>query len=388
VKGWTLTPTILQATLYARSRGHVLLWHANDLFRQATCANASMSLRNEVGDEPLSTLPTATGAITRLAYECAQRAGIEPLPILRKAGLTFQEIQDRDARFAVSRQIEFLKLTADALGDRYLGFHLAQSPDLRGLGLLFYIAASSDTLGQALERAARYTSIVNEGVSLSCRKGHDVRVVFEYVGVARYLDRHQIEFLMTALIRLCRQLTGLRLTPSRVRIAHRRFGQQDSQLASYFGGNITFGAKVDEVTFAMAKDLPVTSADPYLNALLIANCEKALAHRRLHPGAYRVAVANAIAPLLPHGNVLAPQVAIRLGLSQRTLARRLAMEGVTFSEVLKSLRGDLARQYLSDRRLSVSRIAWLLGYQEVSAFTHAFKRWSGKTPREARTKTN
>jgi AraC-like DNA-binding protein len=61
---------------------------------------------------------------------------------------------------------------------------------------------------------------------------------------------------------------------------------------------------------------------------------------------------------------------------------------VTFSQVLNGLRSDLARQYLSDQHLSVSRIAWLLGYQEVSAFTHAFKRWSGKTPREARAKTN
>jgi AraC-like DNA-binding protein len=347
-----------------------------------------MNPQNEAGRERLSTLPTATGAITRLAYECAQQAGIEMLPILRKAGLTVAEIQDRDARLAVSRQIEFLMLTANALGDRYLGFHLAQSPDLRGLGLLFYIAASSDTLGEALERAARYSSIVNEGVSLHCRKGPDISIVFEYVGVARYLDRHQIEFLMTALVRLCRQLTGLRLMPSRVRVAHRRIGQEDSKLAPYFGGNIVFGAKIDEVNFARAKDLPVTSADPYLNALLVANCERALSHRRLHPRSYRLAVANAIAPLLPHGEVSASYIAARLGLSQRTLARRLAKESTTFSQVLQKLRDDLARQYLSDSRLSISRVAWLLGYQEVSAFTHAFKRWSGKTPREARATTN
>jgi AraC-like DNA-binding protein len=343
-----------------------------------------MKPRNETDQVRLSALPTAAGAITRLAYARAQQAGIDLLPLLSKAGLTFREIQDRDARLVVSRQIEFLRLTADALGDRYLGFHLAQSPDLRELGLLFYIAASSDTLGEALERAAHYSSIVNEGVSLRCRKGRDLRVVFEYVGVARYRDRHQIEFVMTALIRLCRQLTGVRLLPSRVRITHRHIGHADSQLAPYFGDNITFGAKIDELTFARAEELPVTSADPYLNALLVANCEQALAHRRLHPRAYRVAVANAIASLLPHGNVRALQVAARLGLSQRTLARRLAMEGVTFSQVLMSLRGDLAKQYLSDQDLSVSRIAWLLGYQEVSAFTHAFKRWSGKTPRQAR----
>jgi AraC-like DNA-binding protein len=347
-----------------------------------------MRLRNGAGRERLSALPTASGEITRLAYECAQRAGIEILPILRKAGLTVREVEDRDTRLRVSRQIEFLRLTADALGDRFLGFHLAQSPDLRSLGLLFYIAASSDTLGESLQRAARYSSIVNEGVSLHCRKGRDIRLVFEYVGVARYLDRHQIEFLMTALIRLCRQLTGLRLMPSRVRIAHPRFGQQDSQLASYFGRNIVFGAKTDELTIAGAEDLPVTSADPYLNALLVANCEQALAHRHLHPRSYRLAVANAIAPLLPHGEVRALHVAVRLGLSQRTLARRLATEGATFSQVLQNLRSDLARRYLSDPRLSVSRVAWLLGYQEVSAFTHAFRRWSGKAPREARAKAN
>ena len=130
--------------------------------------------------------------------------------------------------------------------------------------------------------------------------------------------------------------------------------------------------------------MTVTGADPYLNELLVANCEQALAHRRTNRGAFRAAVENAIVPLLPHGKVRAPQIAARLGLSQRTSARRLALEGVTFSEVLESLRGDLARQYLSDPHLSISRIAWLLGYREVSAFTHAFKRWSGKTPREAR----
>ncbi len=119
------------------------------------------------------------------------------------------------------------------------------------------------------------------------------------------------------------------------------------------------------------------------NELLVANCEQALSHRRMNKGTFRVAVENAIVPLLPHGKVRASGIATRLGLSQRTSARRLALEGVTFSEVLERLRGDLARRYLSDPDISISRIAWLLGYQEVSAFTHAFKRWTGKTPRDA-----
>jgi AraC-like DNA-binding protein len=338
-----------------------------------------------VDTKRLGALPTATGGIARLAYARARHAGIELKPLLQKAGLTYRQINNRGARLAVQQQIEFLNVAAKAIGDEFLGFHLAQVPDLRELGLLFYVAASSETLGDALQRAARYSSLANEGVSIECLEGRDIRMVFKYVGVARHLDRHQIEFLMAALVRLCRKLTNLQVSPSRVRITHRRPNNGGSELAAYYGPNIAFGAKADEVTFIESvKGTRVIGADPYLNELLVANCEQALAHRRTGGGAFRTAVENAIVPLLPHGEVRAAQIAVKMGLSRRTAARRLALEGLTFSAVLAGLRRDLARQYLSHPDLSISRIAWLLGYQEVSAFTHAFKRWSGKTPREAR----
>jgi AraC-like DNA-binding protein len=95
-------------------------------------------------------------------------------------------------------------------------------------------------------------------------------------------------------------------------------------------------------------------------------------------------VENAVVPLLPHGRARAGEIARRLRFSQRTFARRLALEGLTFSEVVESLRRELAEQYLADSGLSISKIAWLLGYRENSAFAHAFKRWTGKTPRQAR----
>jgi AraC-like DNA-binding protein len=339
---------------------------------------------SDVDSKRLGALPTATGAIARLAYACARRADIPLKPLLKQVGLTHQQINDRGARLSVQQQIEFLNVTAQAVGDEFLGFHLAQLPDLRELGMLYYVAASSETLGDALRRAARYSSIANEAVSIKCIDESDIRLVFTYVGVARHLDRHQIEFLMTALIRLCRQLTNLQVMPSRVRIAHRRVNK-GSELAAYFGANFGFGAKVDELTFIEGtKGARVISADAYLNELLVANCEQALSHRRRGRGVFRAAVENAIVPLLPHGKVRAAQIAAKMGLSQRTAARRLAFEGVTFSAVLQGLRRDLANQYLSHADLSISRIAWLLGYQEVSAFTHAFKRWSGIAPRDAR----
>ncbi len=376
------------APLYAQVRIRVLLFRDKLLSQQANSRSSSTKIVSDVAARRLGTLPTATGAIARLAYACARRAGIDLKPLLQKAGLTYQQINDRRTRLGVQQQIEFLNLAAKGLADEFLGFHLAQEPDLRELGLLFYVVASSETLGDALRRAARYSSIANEGVSIKCIEGREIRLVFNYVGVARHFDRHQIEFLMTALIRLCRQLTNEQIMPSRVRFIHRRPNKGGSELAAYYGANFGFGAKADELSFSGGiMGTRVISADPYLNELLVANCEQALSHRRARRGAFRAAVENAIVPLLPHGKVGAAQIAAKIGLSQRTAARRLALEGVTFSAVLEGLRRDLARQYLSHSDLSISRIAWLLGYQEVSAFTHAFKRWSGKTPRQARAKS-
>jgi len=264
------------------------------------------------------------------------------------------------------------------------GFHLAQSPDLREFAFLYCVSASSETLGHALQKLTRYSAIANEGVSLTFLDGRIVGVAFHYTGVSRHLDRHQIEFFMVFLVRLCRQLTGLRLVPVRLRLAHRRGGQY-LELSKFFGGNVEFGAAVDEVSFAPAiKNMPVVSADNHLNKLLITYCEDALARRATPRDSLRASVENAIVPLLPHGEARLATVASRLGLSQRTLARRLAAESAIFSDVLQNLKVDLAWRYLADNDLSISQVAWLLGYQEVRSLTHAFKRLTGKTPRQAR----
>ncbi len=332
----------------------------------------------------LGSLPTATGQIARYAYGRARKAKIELPPLLREAGLTHQHIEDRDVRITVRAQIEFLQAVADALEDPLLGFHIAQSVDLRELGLLYYVAASSETLDEVLQRVARYSSTANEGLALTYHVGSDIRVELRYLGVARHSDRQQIECFMTLLLRLCRQLTGLHVVPNRVRLVHHGGGEH-TEFVEYFGSAVDFSASVDELVLERtAREMGVLSTDPYLNKLLLASCEEALARRPTSKGSFRSLVENAIVPLLPHGQAHARVVAARLGLSQRTATRRLASEGLTFSEVLRALRSDLARQYLADRDLSISRIAWLLGYQEVSAFTHAFKRWTGETPREAR----
>jgi AraC-like DNA-binding protein len=329
-------------------------------------------------------LPSAAGGLTRLAYARVKAAGLDPQPPLKKAGLTLAQIEDPGIRIRVRDQIAFLNLVSDALHDELLGFHLAAPSELREIGLLYYVSASSDVLGEALRRAARYSTIVNEGVCLTYNDNGDIAITFDYIGVSRHLDRHQIEFFVTTTVRICRELTGHRLAPTRVRLIHHRNGAQ-YELAEFFGVDVEFGAPVDEVAFAATvKSMPVVSADPYLNKLLIAYCEEALSRRPASPGSFRSVVENEVVTLLPHGKARAGEIARRLGVSQRTFARRLSLEGASFSDVLESLRSHLAERYLADDSLSISQIAWLLGYQEVSAFTHAFKRWTGRPPRQAR----
>ena len=328
-------------------------------------------------------LPSTAGGMTRLAYARAKAAGIALDPLLKQAGLAHHQIKDPRSAIKVRDQVNFLNIAAVALEDDLLGFHLGQTADLRELGLLYYVLASSETLIDALQRAVRYSSIVNEGVSLKCMGDKFVRISFHCVGIGRHLDAHQIECTMTLVVRICRQLTGLRLLPDRVRLMHHR--PRNKEFARFFGDDIEFGATADDLTFSNnIRQSPVVSADPHLNELLISYCEEAISYRPKTRASFRSRVENVIATLLPHGKAHASEIAHELGVSQRTFARRLSEEGLTFSELLDSLRSDLANRHLADRDLAISQIAWLLGYSDVGAFSHAFKRWTGKTPGQAR----
>jgi AraC-like DNA-binding protein len=333
----------------------------------------------------LAQFPTASGALTRLAYRHALQGKLVVGPLLRKAGLTLLQIDNASVRLSVNSQIKFLSLVAEGLGDELFGFHLAHDFDLREIGTLYYIMASSETLGEALQRAARYSRITNEAVHLRYQKNRDIVVSFEYIDVARHQDRHQIEFFMIALVRLVRHLSGHTLLPIRVNFTHHRNGFHTA-FKSFFGCDVVFGSGRDEIAFPSAvQPTPLASADPFLHAMLIAQCEQ-MHVDRMRPAALRASVENAIAPLLPHGKAQVSEIARKLGMSQRTLARYLAAEGLSFAVILDEMKFELATHYLMKADLPITTIAWLLGYREVSAFTHAFKRWTGKTPKQARTR--
>jgi len=117
--------------------------------------------------------------------------------------------------------------------------------------------------------------------------------------------------------------------------------------------------------------------------ILTAHADDLLAERHSVTGLQSM-VANQLVSLLPSGESRAAVVSQQLGMSQRSLTRHLAEEGTTFAEILEQLRRRLASHYLADDRMSVQQTAWLLGYSEVGAFNHAYKRWTGTAPRRTR----
>jgi AraC-like DNA-binding protein len=336
-------------------------------------------------EQDFASIPTAQGGLSRIAIARLKRADVPVAPLLRRVGLTPESIADPEERLSVRSQIALLDEAAKALKDDCLGFTLARDFDLREIGLLYYVMASSQTLGEALKRLARYSKVTNDSLVFGYREGNRLIVNLSYSGISRHSDRHQIEFCLFAAIRICRVLTGKNLVPKHFSIAHHRSGGT-SEMARFVGTKVQFGADTDEFSLNVdARELPLIHSDNYLNDLLLKYCESGLAHRRGDLSQLRTKVENAISSLLPHGRVLVEDVARSLGMSERTLGRKLADEGLNFTEILQQLRRDLAVRYLDDRKLHVSKIAWLLGFHEMSAFTHAFKRWTGKTPSEMRT---
>jgi AraC-like DNA-binding protein len=333
---------------------------------------------------PLHSIPSTTGGVARLACAKLLAAGLPLAPLLSKAGLKAEQIDDPAARIEVKAQAQLFEIAAEQLKDDHFGFRMAQDFEPRGIGLLYFILSSSNTLADALSDAQRYTRIVNDGIQLRIDLERGTAIALDCVGVVPGSSLHQMEFWLFSVIRVCRQLTDSRLAPRQLKVRHSR-DVSPPEFRAFLGCDVEFGSDANEIIFPRSvSSLPIAGADCYLHELLVRYAEDTLADQAPAKASVRSRVEKAIAPLLPHGKASVAAIARELGMSRRTLARVLATEGLTFSALLDQYRVNLAKAYLTHGDLAISQIAWLLGYREVSAFTHAFKRWTGITPRQLR----
>ena len=160
--------------------------------------------------------------------------------------------------------------------------------------------------------------------------------------------------------------------------------QERSAYESFSGASIELGATNAQLVFDTAfLATPVKTADDELSEYFQGLLRKALPKDSREPTIIE-AVNQRIRDSLIHGTPSAASIAKSLGLGHRTLQRRLSRDGETFSQLLEATRRRLAERYLADPKLSLSEVAYLLGYSEQASFYRSFRRWHGTTPAEYR----
>jgi len=321
------------------------------------------------------------GVAARQTLSYLDRRGINARPALLGAGLSRRQLSRDEIGLPVASQYRFLELAAAEANDQLLGLHVAAEMDMRAIGILFYLTGSAPTVAEALVNLARYSRTTNEAlvVEISRRKD-EVILAIRHLQEFDELHRQFFELLALWFIRTLHKETNRDFTLLRVTFTHARNADL-REVHRLLRCPVEFAQAVDSwVLPQRVMDLPIVSGDSQLLKILTAHADELLAERRSVTGLQSM-VANQLASLLPSGESRAAMVARQLGMSQRSLTRHLAEEGTTFAEILEQLRRRLASRYLADDRMSVQQIAWLLGYSEVGAFNHAYKRWTGTAPR-------
>jgi AraC-like DNA-binding protein len=336
-------------------------------------------------EAPQSSFLWTRGIAARELLHYLDRNGINAEPLLLKVQVSRGQLSPDPSGISFAAQHRFLELAAIETNDSLLGLHVAADMDLRDAGILFYLAASAPTVAEALDDLVRYSGTTSEALRLEISRHRDETVLTARPVLAFDEPCRQFpEFIALGLIRILRRLTNRDFTPRRITFMHTRDSRFLRELHRILRCPVEFAQTADSWVLPQSvMELPITSGDSRLLHILQAHAEDLLAERRTAAG-LRGLVENQLLSMLPSGRIQTAAVAQQLGMSKRSFTRHLAQEGTSLGEILDRLRHRLALRYLEDRRISLQQIAWLLGYSEIGAFNHAFKRWTGTSPGRAR----
>lgn len=300
--------------------------------------------------------------------------------ILREVGLDPKQFSAPEAQVSYAKYIAFIEAAARYSQNPCFGLHLGARINLLEAGLLGYLAASSATLGDALENLVKYQGYLTDGGQAQLEDdGPTAALLFEITDPDANPTRQYHEGIMAAALNVCRFLTGRRLLPDRVEFLHAEHAYGDI-LRRYFAGPVMFGR--NRVALVLKREdlaQPCLRADEGLLKILKAYGDDVLAKRQRQSD-LGLEVRELVAHFLPTGKLTADMIAMELAMSPRTLARRLKAIGLSFRRIVEDVRRNLATRYLKDPDVQVGQIAYLLGYSETSAFTNVFRRWTGMTP--------
>jgi AraC-like DNA-binding protein len=308
--------------------------------------------------------------------ELAGRWSVPADAMLDGLGLSTDALRDPAARVPLPVCEVLVERAHRLTGEPALAVYMGMQTRLSSHGFLGFAAMTASTLREAMSLAVRFAATRTTAIGLSSYvEGDTAALVIEERAPLGGLREFAVLGLIVGLWQIGNALTGRMLQG----VAECSFAAPDYVArVPYLGDErIRFAQPANRLVFASSSlDLPLKSADPVAMQLARAQCERELAAivDAGFPGRVRAAISDG------DGFRDLPAVAGELHVSTRTLKRRLADHGTTFSEILEDVRRQKALLLLENRELAIGEVAARLGYTEVPNFTRAFRRWTGKTP--------
>ena len=296
--------------------------------------------------------------------------------------LTPEIVADAEARVSPAQFCVAWGEATRWTGDPALALRIAEATPAGAFGIVEYVCRSAATLRDAIRQWVRYLAILDDAVVVDLvDEGRHValRVITESEAPAP--ASHELCFAL--LVLRGRDLVPGQLLRMEARFTHRIASGHLPRYRALFGGEVRFGATNTELLFEHgALDTRLSTADPNLHAVLAPTAEEKRGHPSTLPPLTEQ-VRRALRAALIRDDAQLEPLAKRLGMTGRSLQRRLRDEGTTFQAVRDEMRRELADRYLG-QGMSFAEISFMLGFSEPSAFFRAFKRWTGMTPFERR----
>ena len=326
--------------------------------------------------------PSVLTSWTRTILLALEARGIDPAVLVERAGLDPAAFADPDARFDVTDTAKLWRSAVEATGDPAFGLFASRFVTQTTFHALGYAVMASSTLREAVERNVRYGRLVSDAAA--CRleeEGRLARVVFEIPAEQPVPADEAMDGMISLIARSFRALAGGDLAPVRVALRRRTPPGAVDVWPKVFRAPVSFGARRDVLEYpvdVLDRRLPAGNAElARMNESVVADYLE-----RLDQEHVTTRVRALLTCELSSGEPSPDDVARQLGLSRRSLQRRLADEGTSFKALLNETRRDLAQAYLREGHTSITEVTFLLGFADTSSFSRAFKRWTGVSPRE------
>ncbi len=331
-------------------------------------------------------IPTSHASFSRPLWRLLERSDIDPEFVFREARLAPARMDQPPGRYPMERVATAWAMAAELVSDPCFGLKVAEAWSPTDLHVLGDALLTSGTLRTTLERISRYVGAFNDVIGFDLDDdGKNVSFTVTSATdnpVFSPLPAVREDAIWAFVISLCRASYGDHLDPVEVRFQHPE-PPCKGDFYSFFRCPVLFGSTAPRILFAHSDlDYPL----PVANRDLARANDRILADFLDKPqGDDLVSRVKAlIVQGLASGSPSDGAVALVFSTSSRTLQRRLAARGTTYYQLLDAVRSELAQQYIADPSRSTREISFLLGFSEVSAFSRAFRRWTGQTAIAAR----